>query len=157
MALLVHWGDKTWGFQRNFRFSTVLCPSLREISTALILTSGTLHFQWAGLYSFLTALRSFAASRLRLARSGDERAFHERWKPRRIAKQISQSPIQGEQHMKSRRLVIAMIAITALIALAVGSRAMRASGEITERVDPLLTPQSTLENDTNRPGGDYRH
>jgi hypothetical protein len=47
-----------------------------------------------------------------------------------------------------------MTALTALIALAAGSRGMHASGEITE---PVLTPQSNLEYDTNRVGGDYRN
>src|SRR6266576_3481075 len=59
--------------------------------------------------------------------------------------------------MRLRRLVVASIALTALIALAAGSRGMRASGEIAQPVDPLLTPQSNLEYDTNRPGGDYRN
>jgi hypothetical protein len=56
--------------------------------------------------------------------------------------------------MKSRSLFIAMIALAALIALAAGSQLMRASGETTE---PVLTPQSNLEYDTNRSGGDYRN
>ena len=56
--------------------------------------------------------------------------------------------------MNLRSLFIAMIALTALIALAAGSRGMRASGETAE---PVLTPQSNLEYDTNRSGSDYRN
>jgi hypothetical protein len=33
MALLVHCSDELAGFQRNFSFPKVLCPSLHEIST----------------------------------------------------------------------------------------------------------------------------